>query len=201
MGRVWLKRENCSECCSYVPSSADKGSDEKPHDTSFLPGSNPVYGVPEHLPVTQTDTATSTYTPHIEVDNPIYAVGVGSEVTAPSADQPPQHESGGSLSPATGPLAPPTSTAPHKYDYASLPPEEGELYDAPDVAPRPRPQQPQLTYDYAEPPAGTVGSPTAMYDAPLLPPTVSHDYDYASAAHSAPNDLPPEAAGHYEFGH
>ena len=157
----------------YALSSAVRHYDS-PHSSSALPGSNPVYGVVEDLPVARTDTATSTIAPHFEVDNPIYAVGVGAEVTGPSTDQPPQHESTGSLPPATGPLAPPTSTAPHQYDYASLPPEEGELYDAPDMAPRPRPQQPQLTYDYAEPPAGTVGSPKAVYDAPLLPPTASH---------------------------
>ena len=171
------------------------------------PGSNPVYDDEDlggHLPLGKSATAAGG--PEHQLDNPLYTMEAQTEVYYSSADQPPQHKydyaSTGSLPPATGPLALPTSTAPHQYDYASLPPEEGELYDAPDVAPRPRPQQPQLTYDYAEPPAGTVGSPKAVYDAPLLaeePATISHDYDYADTPNveqnTSSNATPPDVPG------
>ena len=137
---------------------------------------NPVYdgSAGEHLPLGKSATAVGG--PEHELANPLYTMEDVTQVYYSSLDQSPQHNYDYVSTGQPPQMMPPTTlvppTASTLYDYASFPGEEEYIYDTPEDAtfkPRSQPQpQPELMYDYAESPIGLVGSPTAVYDAPLL---------------------------------
>ena len=137
---------------------------------------NPVYdgSAGEHLVLGKSATAVGG--PEHELANPLYTVEDVTQVYYSSLDKSPQHNYDYVFTSQLPQMMSPTTVVPSTtstlYDYACVPGEEEYIYDTPEeetFKPRSQSQpQPDLMYDYVESSIGLVGSPTAVYDAPLL---------------------------------